>query len=313
MKYLSVVSMLFFIAFSGCQNQIENEQKGDSSEGDKSGAVTVGGTQLEYSIKGKGTPFLVVGSSADYFSEDLQNHFRFYFIDTRATAKNYTPIDTSKYTVETLLNDIDTLRKVLGLEKFVIAGHSIMGGISLQYARKHPKLISHVVMIGTPRFYGTEEFKQAINDYWETAPEERKELLEKKQRQLAEVQDTTQSSQANAFVKSLVADSPRRWHDANFDATKYLEKVHFNMDFAAHLLGKLFPKFDLCALDKEFDLPVFVATGISDYVSPPTLWQGECISLPNLTVSLFDESGHTPHFEQSEVFNKRIIDWINKN
>ena len=59
--------------------------------------------------------------------------------------------------------------------------------------------------------------------------------------------------------------------------------------------------------------PVFIATGRSDYVSPPTLWIGKYDDLPNLTISFFEKSGHTPQYEESELFDMRLIEWIQNN
>ena len=249
--------ILFILLFVGCNKNIVNITPKEIEKNDLSGSIILEGTKLTYTVKGKGIPFLVVGSDPEFFSKELQDKFRMYFIDIRGTAKEYTPINPEQYTIETLIQDIDTLRSVLGLEKFIIGGHSILGVVSHKYAQAHPEYVSHVVMIGTPRLFGTKEFHDSVSKYWGDAPEKRRLLFEEKQKQFKE--QSNELTPRQAFV------------------------------------------------------PIFVATGKSDYICPPTLWEGSCKDISNFTISLFEKSGHTPHFEESQLFNERLINWIEKN
>ena len=303
--------ILFILLFVGCNKNIVNITPKEIEKNDLSGSIILEGTKLTYTVKGKGIPFLVIGSDAEFFSKELQNKFRMYFIDIRGTAKEYTPINPEQYTIETLIQDIDTLRSVLGLEKFIIGGHSILGVVSYKYAQAHPEYVSHVVMIGTPRLFGTKEFFDSTTSYWNNAPEERRLLFEEKQNQFKEQIDELTPRQT--FVKGVVAEGPKRWHNANFDATESMNRVSFNIDYVRHMFVNLFPSFNLCAPEEELNVPIFVATGKSDYISPPTLWEGPCKDISNFTISLFEKSGHTPHFEESQLFNERLIDWIEEN
>ncbi|MTI30572.1 alpha/beta fold hydrolase, partial [Xanthovirga aplysinae] len=209
-------------------------------------------------------------------------------------------------------NDIDTLRAVLGLERFIIGGHSVLGAVAHKYAKKHPEYVSHVVMMGTPRAFGIPQYSEAVKMYWESASEERKLLYKEKQSQLKKI-NNPKSNPNEYFIKSLVASGPKRWHDANLDATAFFDRVHYNLDFLNHFFGKIFSNYDLCTLEEKLDIPIFLALGKSDYIGPPTLWDVDCKDLPNLSIYLFEESGHTPHYEQSELFNKRLVDWVKKD
>ncbi len=307
MKHLYIVIILTFLS---CQNS--NKDKIKVITKDQSGSVTIDGTTLNYSIKGKGTPFLLVGSDPEYFSKDLYDNFRVYSVQSRLDASKYNPVDTTKYGFDSLLKDIDTVRSVLGLEKFIIGGHSVFGAVAHKYAKKHPEYVSHIVMMGTPRTYGTALHIDSTNAFWEKAPEKRRLLYQEKRKQLRK-QNLKQLSRREVFVKSLVASGPKRWHDANLDATVFFERIGYNLHFLNHLFGNNgIVKYDLCSPEEVIDIPVFVAIGKSDYVGPYTLWDTTCDNLPNLTISLFEESGHTPQYEQSTLFNKRLINWVQK-
>lgn len=305
-----LIAAFFLLTIIACKNK--NQKKITSNE-NKKGSIIIDGSTLEYEIRGKGTPFLLIGSDHDFFSKDLYNNFKVYSIQTRLNAKEYKPVDTIKYNFNSLLKDIDTLRSVLGIKKFVIGGHSVMGAIAHKYAKKHPEYVSHLVMMATPRSWGTTEYEDARRIYWkENASERRKSLYSDNLKQL-EKESSDTLSQRQAYIKRMIASSPIRWHDANMNVAAIFERTAFNLDFASHLFGKVLPTYNLCAQEEKLDIPVFIAVGKSDYIAPPTLWNLKCRKLSNLTISLFKESGHTPQYEQSELFNKRLVDWIQKN
>ncbi|MEW7278246.1 alpha/beta hydrolase [Aquimarina sp. 2201CG1-2-11] len=295
-----------------CKNNSNTHRKSVSNDTNKSGSIIIDGSVLNYSIKGKGTPLLLIGSDPEYFSKSFLDNFRLYTIEMRFNAQKYQPIDLSKYNIDHLFKDIDTIRSVLGIKKFIIAGHSVLGAVAHKYAKKHPEYVSHVVMMATPRTWGTTTYNEAVNVYWESASEKRRALYHKNQKQL-EKEKNDSLSRREVFIKSLVASGPKRWHDENLDATQFFERVNYNLDFLFHLFGKVMPEYDLCSPEEKLDIPVFAAVGKSDYIAPISLWNTKCKESTNLTISLFEESGHTPQYEQSELFTKRLVDWIHKN
>lgn len=312
MKKSHIIATILIFSILACKNN-NSSQNVTTSDKNEAGSISIDGSTLEYSIKGKGAPFLLIGSDHDFFSEDLYNNFRVYSIQTRLNAKDYQPVDTTKYNHNSLLKDIDTLRSILGLEKFIIGGHSVMGAIAHRYTQKHPEHVTHIIMMATPRTWGTTAYSDSRKLYWEeNASEKRKTLYSNNLKQLQEGNKDT-LSQRQAYIKRMVASSPIRWHDPNMDATAIFERTAFNLNFASHLFGKVLTTYNLCDPDQKLDIPAFVAVGKSDYIAPPTLWDLECKKSPNLTISLFEESGHTPQYEESELFNKRLVEWVREN
>ncbi len=311
MRYSHIIIVILLTLFA-CKNNTRNQEKKILKDTNESGSVTIDGTILNYSIEGKGIPFLLIGSDPEYFSKEFLDHFKLYSIEMRFNATKYEPIDLTQYHIEHLFKDIDTLRSVLGLEKFVIGGHSVLGAVAHKYAKKHPEYVSHVVMMATPRTFGTTTYKDSVKTYWENAPNKRRALYKQKRKQF-EKETTNNLDRRETFIRSLVASGPKRWHDEELDATPFFERVNYNLDFLYHLFGKVVATYDLCSPEEKLDIPVFVAIGKSDYIAPSTLWNTKCSNINNLTMSLFEKSGHTPQYEESELFNKRLINWIQKN
>ena len=175
-NFLSIILFLLF-AIASCQNSNSEKKKESTTSKKQSGSVKVDGTMLTYKIEGKGIPCLVLETDPAYYSDKFRDHFEMHFINARYSAEDYNPIPTEEYTLNTLFQDIDTLRAAMDLEKFAIMGHSIHGAVAYEYAKRYPEYVSHVIMIGTPNKTGSEAL-DAANRHWANASKERKTLYE---------------------------------------------------------------------------------------------------------------------------------------
>lgn len=122
----------------------------------KSGYVYSDNFKLQYIVDGSGAPAIVVGSSLYYertFSKSLRTKLRMAFIDHRGFAPSNDCKDIKKYQLDILVDDIELLRKELGFEKFIMIGHSGHAFMALEYAKKYPTNVKHLVMMCTAPDY----------------------------------------------------------------------------------------------------------------------------------------------------------------
>src|SRR3712207_4202818 len=111
------------------------------------------------------------------FSQPLKELLRCAFMDHRAFIPGATTGTQERYTLDMIADDVEHVRRALGWERLTVYGHSLHGLIALEYARQHPRRISHVLMEGTPPCWGA-AFGQAAEAYWASAASpERKALL----------------------------------------------------------------------------------------------------------------------------------------
>lgn len=93
------------------------------------GYIPIDKFQLGYRIEGIGKPAIVIGSSIYYprtFSQNLRQHLRLIFLDHRGFSPQPASLESSEYTLDTLLDDIEHIRKTLGLSRIIVIGHSVM-------------------------------------------------------------------------------------------------------------------------------------------------------------------------------------------
>jgi len=110
-----------------------------------------------FSVEGEGEPlFLIhgIGASRASFAglvPHLKVEFRCISYDLRGHGAS--PVPKPPYTLDDLVDDLEALRKELGIEKAHFAGHSLGGMIGPAYARKYPQ---HVLSVG---LYSTAAFR----------------------------------------------------------------------------------------------------------------------------------------------------------
>jgi proline iminopeptidase len=308
-KLIMAVVILVLVFFSGCSSSHKHEGHGKISSGTDTGYVEVAGTKLNYRAEGEGLPCLVIGSSVYYprtFSGNIRKHLRLYFVDMRWFAREYSPVPPGNFILDTILSDIEKVRESLGLDRMIILGHSIHSVIALEYAKRYPGRVSHVVMIGAPAWQSNRMQDEAVTGIWETASPERKKLQNENWQRLAGMQGLTP---AEFEIENYCLMSPKYWYDMNYDARWLWKDMTLNTPILFALYDQVFRDYYVFREGRKVPVPVFVAMGRFDYVDPYTLWEGY-EDVKGLTVKIFEKSGHTPQLEQSDLFDCELLDWI---
>ena len=139
--------------------------------------VDAGGVLIYTVSFGRGAPLVILhggpGASHDYFLPyllPLARHNRLVFIDERGSGKSEKVEDASKYTVEAMAEDVEAVRKALGLGKINLLGHSYGGVVAQAYAFKYQGNLSHVVLCST--FHSTKGLNEVFVRMKEKMPAE---------------------------------------------------------------------------------------------------------------------------------------------
>jgi proline iminopeptidase len=212
---------------------------------------------------------------------------------------------------DTYANNIEIIRAELGFKQVVIVGHSHHGNVALEYAKRFPNKVSHVIIISSPPVDIAGTIKES-ELYWATyASVERKTIL-KKNRAAISADHLTSLSPEEAYIVQYVADAPMYWYDPNYDASWLWLGMHFDLE-TIHAFRDLFGKYRMTWDTAYLKAPVLVVIGRHDYVVPHTLWEEKLPKLQNVTYKLLDRSGHTPQLEESQMFDQILLDWLQRN
>ncbi|MHA7969054.1 alpha/beta fold hydrolase [Rhizobium sp. CAU 1783] len=275
------------------------------------GTIRSGAFSLSYQIEGEGPSLLVIGSSLYYartFSPALRRSLRLYFVDHRCFATADGAVEPGDFAFDTIIADIERARIAFGLERFAILGHSGHGYMALEYARRHPERVTHVVMVATGPNQSAAMAALADRRFEERAPPERKAVFTRDMGRLG----TDMAARPNErFKHLLIRLGARSWFDAAFDASPLWQDVVVNDIGFDHLWGEVFRDLDMHALARAVKAPVLLALGSHDYlIAPPEAWRPFKHDFAALTVRMFDRSAHTPQFEESDRFDATLLSFL---
>lgn len=282
------------------------------SEPQSDGAVEVRGAKLRYLVEGSGSPALVIGSAVYYqrsFSQELRNDLRLVFIDLRHFAEDDGSLEPEEVTLDTYLDDIERIRARTGFEQGIVIGHSHHGNLALEYAKRYPERVTHLVMIGSPPLEVTRTIEEA-EKYWnDHASEARKRALGKRLAALERRPLETYTPE-EMYVARYQAEAPKYWYDLDYDAASLWEGMPINIGAMKRFRDFFADGYEMSWDERRMTAPVLVVMGEHDYAVPHTLWDEVRPRLSNLTYQLFDRSGHTPQLEQPDRFDRMLLDWI---
>jgi proline iminopeptidase len=277
------------------------------------GTIAAGRFQLRYRIEGSGSPTIAIGSAIQgprLFSPQLRQHLRLVFLDHRGFAASPGPVDTAEFALDTLVDDIERTRQELGLGRVAVLGHSGHALMALEYAKQYSANVSYVIMIGMAPDLSAASAAAAERYWQESVSPERKAVMEENLRRLPP-ETLAQLPPREQFIKSYVQNGPRIWYDPRFDSSPLWEGVEVNRDMIDHVWGRVFRDIDITQGLATFDRPVFLALGRYDFlVAPPSAWDALRPQFRDLTVRVFERSGHTPQYEEAVLFDAELLRWM---
>jgi len=267
--------------------------------------ASVDGAELHYSTCGAGPACLVLSAigSKPYermMPPALSERFTLVFVELRGSGRSTgEPADLSH---DVLAGDLEAIRKDIGADRIAVLGHSILGMLAIEYGRRCPSSVSHVIAAGTPPFGNMALVSERARTFFEEdASLERKQAL----------RDNLQRLPPGATPgQAMLAHTPMRFFDARFDAAPLFAEADRRPDLLMHILGTLAPQWDATAGSSPLRVPLLIAHGRHDFTVPHALWQGVVERLPTATFRLFERSGHQPFLEEPERFAAVLTEWM---
>lgn len=154
LKSLGPVTLVLLAVFAGAQSKPQASATNVFAQ--EEGFVDANGVMIYYKILGRGEPLMIVhggpGASHDYFLPyllPLARHHKLIFIDERGSGRSQKLEDAGGYTIENMVEDVESVRQALGLDKIDLLGHSYGGALAQAYALKYQRNLSHLILGST--------------------------------------------------------------------------------------------------------------------------------------------------------------------
>ncbi len=117
--------------------------------------VNVNGVNLNYEVAGQGKTVVflhgMTGSTQDWANQMavLSPKYQVVALDLRGHGKSAAPSGEEQYSIPIFADDVFVLLRMLDIKKCCLAGHSIGGFITLQFALEHQDMLAALVLVDT--------------------------------------------------------------------------------------------------------------------------------------------------------------------
>ena len=245
------------------------------------------------------------GPGADHTSykptfSPLSQKLQLVYFDHRGQGRSARgPKET--YTLENNVEDMEALRKYLGLDKIVVIGTSYGGMVALSYAVCYPENVQSLIVIAsaaTSRFLelakvnlakkGTKEQQAIAQLLWDGKFENEQQMQEYFQVMMPMYSLTYQpeipSKSWNRTILSIDA---------------------INVAFSSFLRS-----YNLLDQLHKISAPTLVIAGKHDWICPPELSEEIALAIPNADLRIFANSGHLIRVDEPEALLDAIIGFL---
>lgn len=276
------------------------------------GTFRSNGLNFVYETQGTGDEVVIVvhggaGLPHEYFHPMLSNLSRYaklvYFdrrADTLSAKSGHGPAS-----IEEMTDDIEALRKTLGVEAVTLLGHSFGATIVLNYALRHPANVKRLILVSAAA---------AV----ENPSEGEKRILKKLSLVEMKAYRSTEGGRGAAnpcervrmrysvlyphyFYKLTPYEFERGAYTVYFDALSKKQAI------ASDESG-----VDVGARLREIKAPTLVVAGRHDLETPPDQSTELASGLPHSRLVMMEHSGHFPFFEENYLFTEWVRQFMTK-
>jgi proline iminopeptidase len=231
----------------------------------------------------------------------LESFMQIIYFDQRGSARSGGTSD-SDYSIERIIDDIEEIRKSLGISKWVVMAHSFGGIIASSYAYKYHNFVDKLILLNT-----TLNMEDSFNSQIHYGAE----LLSKE-----ELQSTVYNSNLEKwkYIVNILIEKDIFYKLQYKDYNNFLRLNNVNNqieNFNATMANQAFSNKEYftnyCDLTKEITVPVLVITGDEDYAIGPNHYKN--FMFPNKKIEIM-QGKHMLYLENNGEFKSVIKKFI---
>jgi proline iminopeptidase len=289
--------------------------------------VDAGGVMIYTVSFGRGEPLVIVhggpGASHDYFLPyllPLARTNRLIFIDERGSGKSEKLEDVSKYTVEAMADDVEAVRKALGLGKINLLGHSYGGVLAQAYAFKYQASLSHLVLCST--FHSTRSLNEIFRQMKARMSPELRGRIDKAEAAglYGHGKDYEKNRYTNDYMIAAWGEGyfPYLYQnrpDANYDpvANGIMSWDLYREMWGSH--GEFVVDGNLASVEYAdrlgtIKVPTLITVGDHDE-SDPSIARDMAARVAGSKLVILPKSGHMTFVDQQGMFNRTVDEFLN--
>ncbi len=296
----------------------------DSRTGGK--YYNVNGARLYTVTVGKGAPLVIIpggpGSSHIGYrimdSLAVNSNIRVVYFDAFGRGQSDTAKNVKEYSLERDIEDLEGLRKAMGLDKISLYGHSYGSLVAQGYALKYGQHTSHLIIAnGFHSFLmwqenddnSNHEIKTNYPEVWDTLMKIREQGMVSSDALHQEIYGRVPYGFLYAYNPTNFIRRRSQPYPNVFNSALYYQMVGRDGDF---IVGNDIGNFDFRKDLKSLTMPVLIIAGRYDRVAVPRMQIKFKEYCPQAQFVMFEKSGHNPQVEEQPATFKLVRDFLEK-
>ena len=281
------------------------------------GYVEVEGGRVWYRRLGEGDalPVLLLhggpGAAHDYMlplAERLSEHRPAIVYDQLGCGRADRPDDTSLWTVDRSVTEVDQVRAALGLEHCHLLGQSWGGWLAIDYMARGPVGVAGLVLASTSASIA--QFVAGARRLIDALPEPHRTALQELGARGEYDHPDYRAAEQEFYRRHLCRMDP--WPEALVRSSDQMEgnQVYATMNGPTEfdVIGRL-RTWDRTPDLGRIDVPTLITCGRYDEIAPAcseTIAEG----IPDARVVVFEESAHVAHLEEAEAYAGTVEEFL---
>lgn len=282
----------------------------------KTDSLVLNNAVLYYHTYGTGTPVVILsgGPGIGAFQESdvaeaLGKTYQAILFEQRGTGRSWTrPLDNTTINLATALDDLDQLRKRLGVDKLNLYGHSWGGMLASAYTAKYPSRVGVLILSGSGETNLQRYFVSEANlrlrrapyadslKYWSDS------VVVRRDRQRA-------SQERQRLNRSAYVYDPKKLDQYG----PQISKGGMNQKMSDMMWGDLFRnRFNLDSTLSAYKGPALLVFGWQDPIGAATFYPLKQ-TLPQAEVQGINFCGHMASIEQPDKFFAIVNDFLRRH
>ena len=209
--------------------------------------------------------------------------------------------DPGKYTLDENVEDMEALRRHLGLGPIVSIGTSYGGMVALAHAARYPASVSHLIVVVTAAHGGF--IKRAQEILAERGTPEQREVSEPVWQ--GAMMDRAQMQRFYAVMGPLYS----RRHDPAAAALGHERTLH-EPEPLNRAFGGFLRDFDLRPELGRITAPTLVIAGRHDWICPPEFSEEIARLVPRAELRIFENSSHSVRADEPQALLDAIAGFV---
>lgn len=236
-------------------------------------------------------------------AEDMQ----LVYVDYRGSGRSEKG-PQSTYTLENNVEDLEELRKYLGLDKIVLMGQSYGGMVALEYAKKYQENLKSLLLVVTA----------PSGKFLEKAKETVKRKGTPKQQEMAQIlfdgafESTEQQSEYFKVMAPMYSYSYSDTPEAELARNHADQRANRSYQALNEGFGGFLREYDVEEFLPSIHVPTLIITGRHDWITPV---EGSILmseKIPNSELVIFEESSHSVVKDEHDKFIKTVKEFVEK-